>query len=71
MRFILAGAWRVASESPSKGTANVAFWNPDGSLVLVLAHPGSRTREVVVEWKGRTCTATLTAKSVATFRWLP
>ncbi len=70
MKFIRPGALRIASESPAKGPAHVAFRNPDGSLVLVLAHPGSSTRDVVVEWKGRTFTATLMAKSVATFRWL-
>lgn len=70
MKFILPGGLRIASESPSKGPAHVAFKNPDRSLVLVVANPGSSTRDVVVEWEGRAFTAALTAKSVATFRWV-
>jgi O-glycosyl hydrolase len=70
MKFILPGALRIASESPSEGPAHVAFKNPDRSLVLVVANPGSSTRGVVVEWEGRAFTAALTAKSVATFRWV-
>ena len=69
MKFILPGALRIASESPSNDPAHVAFMNPDRSLILVVANPGSSTRDVVVEWNGRTFTAALTAKSVATFRW--
>jgi glucosylceramidase len=70
MKFIQPGALRIASDSPLKGLANAAFKNPDRSVVLVVANPGSGNREVAVEWKGRAFTAALTAKSVATFRWL-
>jgi hypothetical protein len=37
----------------------------------VAANPDSRARPLVVEWKGRTFSATLAATSVATFRWRP
>jgi glucosylceramidase len=70
MKSILPGAVRIGSSSPSGAPANVAFRNPDGSLVLVVANPDSSARKVVVEWKGRAFTVVLTAKSVASFRWL-
>jgi glucosylceramidase len=62
MKFIAPGAVRIASSLPSKSPANVAFQNPDGSLVLVVAHPGSSARDVVVEWEGRNFTATLSGE---------
>lgn len=70
MKFILPGAVRIKSSSPSAAPANVAFRNPDGSLVLVVANHDSSARKVGVQWKGSAFTAVLTAQSVATFRWL-
>ena len=69
MKFIAPGAVRIGPSSPAKAPPHVAFQNPDGSLVLVVAHPGSGPKAVLVTWAGRTFTATLAAKSVATFRW--
>jgi glucosylceramidase len=67
MKFLQRDAVRIAS---SPGTpANVAFRNPDGTLVLIVANPGGTAREVGVTWREETFTASLRPKSVATFRW--
>lgn len=71
MKFVAPGAVRIGSSMPAKAPANVAFRNPDGSRVLVVAHPGSGPREITVTWNGGTWSATLAPKSVATFRWKP
>jgi len=71
MKFIAPGAVRMASSDSSGLLANVAFRNPDGSLVLVVANPEPKSRDLTVAWNGRTFTAALAAKSVATFRWAP
>jgi O-glycosyl hydrolase len=70
-RFISPGAVRIGSTMPSKQPANVAFRNPDGSLVVIAANPETRTRGVSVAWNGLGFGATLAPKSVATFRWTP
>jgi glucosylceramidase len=70
MKFIRPGALRIGTSAPSAGPASVAFRNPDGSLVLVVAHPGFSARNVMVEWKDRAFTTTLAPKSVSTFCWL-
>ena len=69
MKFIQPGALRIASNAASRAPANVAFRNPDGSVVLVVAHTESKPREVILNWRGRVLTKPLPARSVATFRW--
>jgi len=69
MKFIQTGAVRIASSAASCAPANVAFRNPDGSVVLVVAHTESKPREVTLNWRGRVLTTPLPARSVATFRW--
>jgi glucosylceramidase len=71
MKFVAAGAVRVASSGPRAGPAHVAFRNPDGQLVLVVANPEPRATPLAVEWNGGTFTVTLAAASVATFVWPP
>ena len=60
---------RIASNAGSRAPANVAFQNPDGSVVLVAAQTESKPREVTLTWRGRVLTTLLPARSVATFRW--
>lgn len=69
MKFIPRGAVRIAASESSRLPPNVAFKNPDGRLVLVVANAESKPRPFTVAWNDRAFTATLTAKSVATFRW--
>jgi glucosylceramidase len=69
MKFILPGAVRIASSEASGLPSNVAFKNPDGSLVLLVANAESKPCEASVVWDGSVFTSTLRAKSVATFRW--
>lgn len=71
MKFIRPDAVRIESTGGSRMPPNVAFRQPDGSLVLVSANPGTRARPLVVEWQKRRFAAELAAKSVATFTWNP
>ena len=70
-RFVQPGAWRVESTATGDGLDNVAFRNPDGSLVLVAANSGTAMREFTVQASGQRFRATLDAGSVATFVWQP
>ena len=69
MKFIQPGAVRIASSGSAHLPPNVAFENPDGSLVLVAANPQSKPCELSIAWSGRSLTMTLAAKSVVTLTW--
>ena len=69
MKFIQRDAVRIASTESERGFANVAFKNPDGSIVLVVTNGDENPREFAVAWHGATFSASLPAQSVATYRW--
>jgi glucosylceramidase len=69
MKFIQRGAVRVESTDGPRGLGNVAFRNPDGKIVLVLVNSEGSERSVSVSCAGRSVSARLTGKSVATFVW--
>lgn len=68
MKYISRGAERIDSTS-SKNMPNVAFRNPDGSVVLVVANPGRKTRKLSIGWKDLGLEAELAAESIATLVW--
>ena len=70
-RFVQPGAWRIESTATGDGLDNVAFRNPDGSLVLVAANSATAMREFTVQASGQRFRATLDPGSVATFVWQP
>ncbi|NUN94727.1 MAG: glycosyl hydrolase [Candidatus Omnitrophica bacterium] len=69
MKFIHRGAVRIDSGESGSEFAHVAFLNPDGSLVLVVANPLSRSRDFRVGWEGSTFRGVIGPESVATYRW--
>jgi glucosylceramidase len=67
-KFVTPGAYRAKSTSyTDEGPENVAFLNPDGSLVLIVHATAESTFDV--EWNGQHLTYTLPAKSTVTFKW--
>jgi glucosylceramidase len=68
-KFIKAGAVRINSNSSSKTLTNVAFKNPDNSLVLVVANAGRKKQAIDIVWKQRRVKTELDAQSIATFFW--
>lgn len=67
-RFVDPGAHRIDSTEFRMGIAeNVAFQNPDGSIVL-LAHSVIEST-FAVQWRGQHFEYTLPAGAVVTFRW--
>lgn len=69
-KFVNPGAHRIESTPFTEGgPENVAFLNPDGSLVLIL-HSTAET-SFAVEWGGRHFTCHLPAYGTATFKWTP
>lgn len=69
-RFTLPGAVRIGSPQAG-GIENVAYRNPDGSIVLIALNPADEDRTFNVQWSERTFSFTLKARSAVTFKWQP
>ena len=67
-RFVLPGAFRVASVTHGKDVEAAAFLNPDGSRVAIL-HRKSGEGPVSIALDGERYVAALPNGSVATLRW--
>ena len=71
-KFLLPGAVRIASDEPA-GTKlkDVAFRNPNGTVVLYTLNAGTRSQNIRIGFHGKTTATTLPAGAVATFVWKP
>jgi len=69
-KFVMPGAHRIDSNTfNGSGVEDVAFQNPDGSIVLFVLNSGSVSGAFSVSWKGTYFNYTLPSQSVATFEW--
>ena len=62
--FVQAGARRIALKGAWADA--IAFRNPDGAVVLVLANPGAESRSLTVDYGSLRHRIVLPAKSFAT-----
>ncbi len=71
-KFVAQGAVRIASDEPA-GTQlkDVAFRNPNGSVVLYTLNAGKDGQTVRVVFHGKSVITTIPHGSVATFVWKP
>ena len=69
-KFVLPGAVRIASDEPA-GTKlkDVAFRNPNGTVVLYALNAGAKGQEVCIGFHDKAVSTTIPAGSVATFIW--
>ncbi len=71
-KFVVPGAHRIDSNTFGAGSIeDVAFQNPDGSIVLLVLNSASTTGSFSVSFKGQSFTYNLPAGAVATFIWKP
>jgi glucosylceramidase len=71
-KFLLPGAVRIASdEPPGTWLKDVAFRNPNGTVVLYTLNAGATSQQLRIGFRGKTATTTLPAGTVATFVWKP
>ena len=68
-RFLQPGAYRIASNSGINGIIDVAFLNPDGSKVLLVANVASSPRPFGIHWHGQTAASSLPGGAIATYTW--
>jgi glucosylceramidase len=69
MKFVRRGAVRVHSSDGIQTFSNVAFRNPDGTVVLIVANSAKVARDVTVRHTSRALRFALGAESVATLAW--
>jgi glucosylceramidase len=69
-KFVVPGAHRIDSNTfNTDGIEDVAFQNPDGSIVLFALNSGNAPETFSVSWKDAYFNYTLPSQSVATFEW--
>ena len=69
-KFVVPGAYRIESNTFGQGSLeDVAFLNPDGSVVLLVMNSSSGSLTFSIGWAGEFASYKLAAGSVATFRW--
>jgi glucosylceramidase len=69
-KFVVPGAHRVDSNTFGAGSIeDVAFQNPDGSIVLLVLNSASNSGSFDVSFKGQSFNYTLPPGAVATFIW--
>jgi glucosylceramidase len=70
--FLFAGAMRIASDEPARTRLkDVAFRNPDGTIVLYTLNAATTSQTLRIGFQGKTVATILPAGSVATFVWKP
>jgi glucosylceramidase len=70
--FVLPGAVRIASTEPgATQLKDVAFRNPDGTIVLYTLNAGTDSQLFRIGFEGKWTTTILPAGSIATFIWKP
>jgi glucosylceramidase len=70
MKYIKRGAIRIES-TPSKTVPNVAFKNPDGSIVLITVNPAKKKQSFTIGWASRGLKTELISESISTLIWQP
>jgi glucosylceramidase len=70
-KFVQQGARRIESNYGSPDTVtNVAFYNPDHTLVVVVVNQTDNEQKFRIVCEGKQIVADLPAKTVATYRWI-
>lgn len=71
-KFLEPGAVRVGSNEPEETQLkDVAFRNPDGTIVLYALNAGTASRQFRIRFHGKSVATTIPEGSVATFVWKP
>ena len=69
-KFVQPGAYRIDSNTfGHNNIEDVAFKNPDGSIVLLVLNSSSSTDAFNVNWQNQTFNYSLPAGALATFEW--
>jgi len=67
-KFVRPGSVRISSND-IESLPNVAFITPDNKKVLIVANDNNNRQTFTISYKGRSASATLEGKAVATYVW--
>ncbi len=67
-KFVINGALRIQSDENPQ-VLNVAFQNPDGSLVLIAYNDTADPQRFKIVWRGQALYDTLPVNTAVTFEW--
>ena len=71
-KFVRSGAYRIDSNTfGGSSIEDVAFKNPDGSIVVLALNNASSAQTFKILVSGQSVSYTLPAGAVATFQWMP
>jgi glucosylceramidase len=69
-KFVFPGAHRVDSNTFGSGNIeDVAFQNPDGSIVVLVLNSGASLNSFTIKFQGNTFEYSLSPGALATFLW--
>jgi glucosylceramidase len=69
-KFVVPGAHRIDSNTFGAGSIeDVAFQNPDGSIILLVLNSAKNASTFNVSYSGQSFSYTLPAGAIATFSW--
>ena len=68
-KFIQRGAVRIGSEGSLAGVHHVAFHNPDGSIVIIVANGARNKARFTIQWQEKKFKGSLPPESIATYVW--
>jgi len=68
-KFIQRDAVRLGSTPGTPRFGNVAFRNPDGTIVLIVANAESEAKEFKIRWNKQSALTSLGPQSMATYQW--
>ena len=69
-KYIQLNAQRIYSDPGSEATVtNVAFLNPDGTVVMIVVNQNDRAQRLRVETESKQFIVEIPRKSVATYKW--
>lgn len=63
------GAYRLASSSTNDNLLHTAFYNPDGSVAMVVFNDSNQPQTFDIVWNGNSVSYRLTAKTTASLVW--
>jgi len=68
-KFVDPGALRIDSNTYQDSMENVAYHNPDGSIVDILSNRLTSSKSVKIQWGSQSFTYQVPAESAITFKW--
>lgn len=68
-KFVRPGAKRIESTDSSGEVKNVAFINPDQSIVAIVLNEDTNLRTINIQWNKQSFSYELPSRSVTTFTW--